>query len=199
MKKVGIMGGTFNPIHIGHLIMAQEVYDKFKMDKILFIPDSDPPHKNKGVADTKDRFNMVKTAISGNSAFEISDIETKREGKTYTYDTLIQLKEMYEDVEFYFIIGFDTLVTLNTWRNSKDVFKLCKFVVANRMNNLEDMEREIRKKEELYNADIYSVNIPDVNISSTEIRRRVRYGETIKYIVPDGVRKYIMENGLYKG
>lgn len=199
MKKIGIMGGTFNPIHIGHMIAAAEVCDKFKMDKILFIPDSDPPHKSNGIADIRDRFNMVRLAICGNTEFCISDIEAKRKGKTYTYDTLNELGKMYDDVEFYFIIGYDTLITMDTWKNAGDVFKMCKFIAVNRMNNTEDMEKAIKEKRKLYNADIYCIDIPDVNISSTEVRRRVKCGESIRYLVPDGVRQYISDNGLYKG
>ncbi|CDF58108.1 nicotinate-nucleotide adenylyltransferase [Thermobrachium celere] len=200
MQLIGIMGGTFNPIHIGHLIIANEVLHSLKLEKILFIPTGQPPHKEmKEVAPAIDRFNMVKYSIRGNDKFEVLDLEVKREGKTYTIDTLKELKELYKDAHFYFIIGFDTLRELSTWKDIDKIYEYCRFVVVNRDSDLNEINQFIIKYKEIYRLDIKYVNIPNIGISSTLIRNRIRENKTIKYMVTEYVENYIRENNLYRG
>jgi nicotinate-nucleotide adenylyltransferase len=200
MKKAGIMGGTFNPIHIGHLIAAQEVLERLELDYIIFLPAGNPPHKAESdVIEANHRYEMVKLAVEKNNRFYISDIEIKREGKTYTYDTLIELKKFYYDVEFSFLLGYDTLRDMDTWKRVDEVFKLTSFVVVNRGNLPEDMNEEINKKKTYYDAKISVVSIPEIDISSTEIRDRISKGRNVQYLVPEKVNDYILTQGLYRG
>jgi nicotinate-nucleotide adenylyltransferase len=140
MKRIGISGGTFNPIHVGHLIIAEMARDMFDLDKVLFIPSGMPPHKNLGsVLSAEQRFDMVKRAVAGNPYFEESRIEIDREGYTYTVDTLKKLRELYgNDTSLYYIIGADVLNDLLTWRNAEEVFKICEFIAALRPGNDEE-------------------------------------------------------------
>lgn len=198
MQRIGILGGTFNPIHLGHVIAAQEVLYKMKLDRIIFIPSGCPPHKsNSKLVSAIDRYEMVKLAIEGDDNFSISDIEIKRVGKTYTYDTLIELHKMYYGNKLYFIIGFDSLKEMDMWMRAEDLFKLTEFIVVNRGNRDCEMDYEIKKKESLYGGKIHVVDIPDIGISSTDIRRRVKDGEGIRYLVADEVMNYIKMKGLY--
>ena len=200
MIKTGIMGGTFNPIHIGHLIAAEEACLELKLDRIIFIPTGNPPHKIKNeVISSRERYEMTALAIKDNSKFIVSDIETNRKGLCYSCDTLLKLNKLYPDNEFYFIIGFDTLKDLDSWKNISKVFKMCKFVVVNRDNNKFEMNEEIKAKKAHYGADIDIVHIPSVDISSTDIRNRIKKGQNIRYMVPDEVYNYIIQNGLYRG
>lgn len=200
MKSIGIMGGTFNPIHIGHLILAQEVREKMNLDNIIFIPAGNPPHKQiNDIVGAAHRLEMVRLAVENNEKFYVSDIEIERVGKTYTYDTLIELHKMYFGNKIYFIIGYDTLKELNTWRKISEVCKLCSFIVVNRNNDYSEMNEEIEKKKSEYDAQIHVVNIPNIEISSTNIREKLLLNKSIKYIVPDNVLNYIYKNGLYRG
>lgn len=200
MKSIGIMGGTFNPIHMGHLILAQEVQDKMNLDRVIFIPVGNPPHKQMNdIVSAEHRLGMVKLATENNEKFCVSDIEIKRQGKTYTYDTLRQLHEIYYDNKIYFIIGYDTLKEMDTWRKISEVCKLCSFIVVNRNNDYNEMNEEIEKKKNKYDAHIHVVEIPNIEISSTNIREKLFLNKSIKYIVPDNVLNYIYNNGLYRG
>lgn len=197
MKRIGVFGGTFNPIHLGHLIAAQEVLYKMKLDKIVFMPSGDPPHKsNYFLASSSDRLEMVWLAIEGNKSFTVSDMEIKRIGKTYTYDTLIELHKIYYGDKFYFIVGFDALKEMHTWKNAEELFKLTDLIVVNRGILEEGMKDEIKDKEKC-GASINLVEIPDIGISSTDIRKRIFIGEGIRYLVPDNVFEYITKKGLY--
>lgn len=199
MKKAGIMGGTFNPIHLGHLIAAEEVREKLDLDYVVFLPSGNPPHKlESDVLEGRDRYEMVKLAVDDNDYFRTSDLEIRRTGKTYTYDTLKELGISYKDVEFYFLIGFDTLRDMETWKNIREVFKMTTFVVVNRGNLREEMREEIARKISLYNAKILVVDMPNIDVSSTDIRARVSRGKSIRYLVPHRVYEYIMNRGLYR-
>lgn len=193
------MGGTFNPVHVGHLIAAQEVLNEMNIDKIIFIPTGNPPHKNKNeVISPLDRYEMVKLAVKGNDGFKVSDIEIRRSGKTYSYDTLKELHNIYYGTQFYFIIGFDTLKEIDTWKNINDVCSMTDFIVVNRGNNLNEIKDEILNKEKKYSCRFILVKIPDIEISSTDIRDRIKNNKSIKYLVTDEVEKYIKQKGLYK-
>jgi nicotinate-nucleotide adenylyltransferase len=198
MQKIGIFGGSFNPIHIGHLIAAQETLDAMKLDKVIFIPAGNPPHKSqRNLAAAEDRYDMVKLAIQNNPGFEISSMEMERSGKTYSFDTLKELKEQCKDIDMHFIIGFDTLKELHTWRNIQGIFDIVSFVVVNRGNEALEIKQWIEDRVRTYGGTIEYVPIPDIEISSTDIRHRIQDGRSIKYLVPDTVEQYIKSRGLY--
>ncbi|HHW48425.1 MAG TPA: nicotinate-nucleotide adenylyltransferase [Clostridiaceae bacterium] len=201
IKKIGISGGTFDPVHCGHLIAAQEIRERLKLDKVLFIPVGLPPHKkDHRVTEAEHRYNMVFEAVRSNPFFEVSRIEIDREGYTYTIDTLQYLKTVYgDDARLFFIIGADVVPELVTWRQFEEIFRLCEFVAVNRPGTQKkDFFKNVRYLKEQYSAIIHIIKLPLIEISSTDIRRRVKEGRTIKYLVPESVEKYIYENGLYR-
>jgi len=195
--KYGIMGGTFNPIHNAHIRMAEEVRDIFDLDKIIFMPTGTPPHKNNLNIDPLDRYEMTKLAISGNDRFEVSDIEVLNKSVSYTVETVGKLKEFYPNVEFYFITGADSILDIYKWKNPEKLLTLCKFVSVRRPNYSDDLEDKIKEIVDKFGGEILLVDGPLLNISSTEIRERVREGKSIEDFVPKKVVEYIKENKLY--
>jgi nicotinate-nucleotide adenylyltransferase len=203
--RVGILGGSFNPIHIGHLVMAEEVYHYHHLSKVLFIPLGCPPHKIlSDLADVSDRYEMVRQAINGNDHFEVSDIEIKRTGKSYTINTLESIIRLYEgDCELYLIIGDDTLQELPTWKDVKRLSTLCHFVTVNRPGSVSDIGSALGGLVEILGEKGVSemaqlrVKMPPVGISSTDIRARLKDGQGIKYLVPSCVEEYITRHKLY--
>lgn len=187
--KVGILGGTFNPIHIGHLILAEESREKLGLDKIIFVPTYLPPHKdNSDIAEARTRLKMASLAIKGNRDFAVSDIEIKRDGRSYTIDTIRELKKEYPDDELFFIIGSDLLNYLEEWKDLSEIVKMVKFVAVTRPGfPLEKIPSYIR-----------TVAINAVDISGFEIRRRIKENKSLKYLVPEAVRAYIIKNKLYR-
>lgn len=195
MKRIGIFGGTFDPVHTGHLIMAENVMDQMHLDTVLFIPSGNPPLKdNSEVTEGNHRLNMVKLAIEDNPKFSISEIELKSSEPSYTVNTLMKLREEYsaEQVKLYLIIGMDQLIDLHKWKEPGKLFFLTEVVVINRPGYL------IQQVENEYSRRGIFVPVPDVDISSSDIRYRVREKRTIKYLVPGKVEKYILENKLYQ-
>jgi nicotinate-nucleotide adenylyltransferase len=197
LKRIGVFGGTFNPPHTAHLIMAESVKEQVHLDKVLFIPSANPPHKDADdLIDAGIRLEMVKQAIAANSGFEASDIEIKQSenGKSYTVNTLMALREKYKDeqVKLYLIIGIDQLIELHTWKDPGKLFFLSEVVVINRPGFF------IEKVNNEYSNRVLYVPVPNIDISSTEIRHRVREGKSIKYLVPETTEKFITENKLYK-
>lgn len=200
-RRIGIMGGTFNPIHNGHLIIAEDVHEKAALDRVLFIPSGQPPHKpGSEVAEAEHRFEMVKRAVSSNPHFEASRIEIDRTGPTYTINTLLELREMYGGVTaIFFIIGADVVPELVTWREYEKVFSLCEFIAVMRPGFDEsEFSETIRRLSEEKGARIHPVRSHLVDISSTDIRERCRKGLSIKHLVPASVEEYIIKNGLYR-
>ncbi|MCM8770924.1 MAG: nicotinate-nucleotide adenylyltransferase [Candidatus Omnitrophica bacterium] len=187
--KIGILGGTFNPIHIGHLILAEQVMEKLSLDKIIFVPTNFPPHKDDGeIIAAKERLKMLKLAIKGNKKFSVSDIEIKRGGKSYTVDTLKELHKIYPKDELYFITGSDLLKYLNEWKDIGDVFQIAKFVVATRPGYpLENLPQQI-----------ITIPINALDVCAFTIRQKIKNNSSIRYIVPDRVINYIQKKGLYK-
>lgn len=201
LKRIGIMGGTFDPIHIGHLFIAEEVRTKLKLDKVIFVPSGSPPHKDsKKVSDAKHRYLMTLFATVTNPNFEVSSIEVDREGTTYTIDTIKAFKKIYKnDAEFYFITGADAIMELSTWKEIDKLLKLCRFVAASRPGfRAEKMKEKIKELEKKYNESIYTVVVPALQISSTDIRNRIRDDRSIKYLLPESVEHYINKNRLYR-
>ena len=189
IMKIGRLGGTFNPIHIGHLILAEEAREKLKLDRIILVPTYLPPHKdNSDIAPANDRLAMVKLAISGNRYFSISGLEIKRDGRSYTIDTIKEFKTIYPNDDLYFIIGSDLLKYLDEWKDLVEIIKMVKFIVATRPGYpLEKIP-----------AYISTVAIRAVDISGFEIRRCVKENKSFRYLVPELVYKYIIKNKLYK-
>jgi nicotinate-nucleotide adenylyltransferase len=198
--RIGVSGGTFDPIHFGHLIAAEHIRDSFKLDKLLFIPSGVPPHKNNAmIASAEDRFNMVAMAVKSNPYFEASSLEISRQGYTYSVDTLLQLREKYgSNVQIYFIIGADVVLDLLTWRDIEKVFGLCEFIATLRPGYKNDqLLKRIEFLKLNYMAKIHTADIPLIEISSTKVRKSIEKGKSIKYLVPDDVENYISNKGLY--
>lgn len=196
--KIGIMGGTFDPIHYAHLATAEFIRDSYKLDKILFIPSGNPPHKKHKVTYKYDRYNMVLLSTVNNENFIVSDIEIKRNEKTYTIDTLKYLKEKYKNSEIYFITGADAICDIETWKDVEGNFKLAKFIAATRPGiSLLKYNEKIRELKDKYRANIENVYVPSLDISSTYIREQLYKNKTIRYLVPDLVQEYIYNKQLY--
>lgn len=194
------MGGTFDPIHCGHLILAEYSRMSFRLDKILFIPTGRPPHKDKSViSNTNYRYDMANLAINTNPNFYISPIEIQREGTTYTIDTIKFLEDKYKSTEFYFILGADSLYNINKWKDYEKLLKLCRFIVVKRPDvDSEKLKTKVNQLNQIYGNTIDILESPLIDISSTQIRNRVKDGLSIRYLVPEAVRLYIEKNKLYK-
>lgn len=199
-NRIGISGGTFDPVHNGHLITAQYTMEKLELNKVIFIPSGKPPHKTRNdITSSEHRFNMVSEACEGNSCFEASKIEMERPGKTYTIDTLKQIKSMYGDLDIFYITGADVIRDIKNWKDFEKVFELCDFIAAIRPNYDKDsFMQDVKLLKSKYQAKIHVIDVPLIEISSTEIRNRIKKGLPIKYLVPQKVEKYILENKLYK-
>lgn len=198
-KRIGVFGGTFNPIHFGHLIIAEAVREEYKLEKIIFIPSAVPPHKQKNVLCAKHRYAMAALAILNNPYFTISDIEMRRSGPSYTVDTIKELKEIYGDnVEFYFIAGTDTIHELPTWKYINELLELCHFVGATRPDGSEVIDSVIEYFGELGKAKIHHLHTPELEISSTDLRNRLQNGRSVRYMLPKDVIRYIEEHNIYR-
>lgn len=197
-KQVGIFGGTFDPIHLGHLMTAELVRDYFQLDQVIFIPAAMPPHKNlNGISDFQHRFHMTELAIDANPNFAISDIEQHRQGPSYSRDTLAELLKVYGDEqEYFFIVGADSVVNLHTWSRPQELLQMCHFIGASRPGCLPDQAR-LQEQFGPLAEKIHCLETPELEISSTDIRQRVRQGKTIRYLVPDEVAEYIYQEKLY--
>jgi nicotinate-nucleotide adenylyltransferase len=190
MKRIGILGGTFNPIHIGHLTIAQMVHEKLGLNKVIFVPSNLPPHKvSNFVASSKDRYHMVRLAIQDNPRFEVSDFEIKRTGKSFTIETVSYFHDSFPArTKFFFIIGNDLLPTLHTWKRIEDILKIVSFVSVNRPG-FKEKKSDIKVK---------TISVPGLQTSSSYVRNRITMGKTVKYLIPDNVMAYIERKGLYR-
>lgn len=187
-RRVGIIGGTFNPPHMGHLIMAQQVGDQLGLDEVRFMPDAQPPHVDeKKTIPAQDRANMVQQAIADNPLFKLETAELKRGGKSYTYDTMKALKAQHPETQYYFIIGGDMVDYLHTWSHIDELVKLVTFVGIKRTGYPTTSQYPV-----------IWVDAPLIDISSTQIRHKVSQGHTVRYLVPDTVAAYIKEHQLYE-
>lgn len=199
MKKVGIMGGTFNPIHVGHLFLAENAYEQLELSKVLFMPSKNPPHKEKpDMVTEQQRVDMIALAIQSNPHFELSTFELTREGMTYTADTLTLLTEQNPDIEYYFIVGADSLFYMHKWRNPQIIFNLCTVIAANRDEAApEELEKQAGFLNKTYNARIKFIQMPTIQIASAVIRKRIAEGKSVRYYLTDAVNDYILANKLY--
>jgi len=221
LKHIGLFGGTFDPIHLGHIQVAEEVKKKFSLDEILFIPSALPPHKEPGyVADARDRLEMIKLALSGYADFTVSDVELKRPGPSYTIDTVLYIKSILNDkTAFYLIMGLDAIFEIDTWKSFSDLFLLVPFIVLTRTfvgQNATDggwlgLEKYLKSRVSdgyrfsalqscyIHNEKqpVFVFDIVPIDISSTHIRRCIKKGKTIESLVPDIVQDFIEVKGLY--
>lgn len=186
MKRVGILGGTFDPPHIGHFMIADEVRAMLNLDEIWFIPNNEPPHKGKAWTDKLDRLNMLKLVVDDNEFFQVNTIELEREGKSYTIDTVNSLMALYPNIKFYFIIGADMVEYLPNWKQIDELIEKIEFVGVKRRHY------ELKSK-----YPVIEVQIPLIDISSSEIRQRIEMGLPFRYLVPKEVYTYIKEHRLY--
>lgn len=187
--KIGILGGTFNPVHNGHMVLAEEAREKIGLDKVIFIPTCLPPHKDSSdVISGEHRLKMLEMAIKEKSYFAVSDIEIKRRGNSYTIDTIKELKKTYSEDQLFFIIGSDLLNYFNDWKDLDQIRQLVKFIVATRPGY------ELEK----IPADITTLAISAVDISAFEVRKRIKNKEQFRDLVPKVVHEYIKTEGIYK-
>lgn len=199
--KLGLYGGTFDPIHKGHIYVATEVLRLLNLDELIFIPNSQPPHKiMRSYLPYHQRFEMIELAIDGYEKFRVSDIEASNKAH-YTVNTLKALKRLYPNDEFYFIIGEDSLRDLDTWKNPQDIGRYANLVVFSRVDKRFDDNLSLEQLSEIYRRryqlNIIALNVLPVKMASKDIRWKIIKGENIEEMVPKGVKEYIEENELY--
>ena len=213
--KIGLFGGTFDPIHWGHLRSAEEVQETFSLDRVYFIPASNPPHKRrKPATSARDRFELVRLAIARNSCFSVSDVELLRRGKSYSIDTIRYFTQIESpEHSFYFILGLDAFSEIDSWKNVQDIFPLCHLIVTSRPGSGDVMsyrtipvavrrgfcydprKNAYRHKSGKY---LFFTRLTDIAISASEIRNRLKGGKSIRYLVPQNIETYIKNKGLYR-
>lgn len=194
--KIGILGGTFNPVHNAHIKMAQEALLKFNLDKIMFLPNCIPPHKElEGDATNAQRVEMLKIALGNNEKFFISDYELNKGGKSYSYDTISHF--IKDGNEYVFIIGADSFYQVLTWKNAEKLIKLCRFLVVGRKYNDKNLKMEIDTFNKKYNTDFVYLEMELMDISSTDIRNRIKNGNSVDGMIDKKVEEYIVKNSLY--
>jgi len=189
--NIGILGGTFDPIHIAHLIIAQEALWQCQLDTILFMATAQPPHKKAPEASAEDRFRMVELALEQAPDFRPSRLEIERGGNSYTVQTLRELRRLYPGASHRWIVGGDSILEFSTWEDPDDVIKLANLIVAPRPGF------DLSKMDPALNGRVHILHAPLVSISSTEIRQRLHEGKPIRFLVPDAVERYIRERKLY--
>ena len=202
MKKVGIMGGTFDPIHIGHLILGENAYQQLGLSRVVFMPSGNPPHKKdrEGRASDEQRMDMVKLAIASNTHFKFPSMEMNEDGYSYTYLTLEKLNEKHPDTRYYFIIGADSLFDFKGWRNPQRICDACTLVVATRNHTSdEELDKAIADVRETFGADIVKLNTENIDVSSHQLRDWIAAGKTVKYYAPDEVINYVKSYHVYDG
>lgn len=198
-RRIGIMGGTFDPIHLGHLVTAEAVRIQYGLEQVIFIPAGCPPHKlGAKITPPWHRYIMAVLATSSNPYFTVSAIEINRPGPSYTIDTIRELRNLWgEQTELFFITGADAIQELAAWKDIKELLTMCHFIGATRPGCLCTIDTVIARLGSLGRRRIHRLITPELDISSTDIRERVRQGRSIKYIVPESVEAYIKKEGLY--
>lgn len=198
--KIGIMGGTFNPIHNGHLLIAEYAREEFQLERVLFLPTGHSPHKLKQkITEATMRCEMIELAIADNPFFELDLREVRAERLSYTYLTILELKKTYPTSELYFILGADSLFDLEGWKKPEEILSNCNILAAYREGEgQKDFLKQINYLNEKYQAHIYPLHMPSFEVSSSNIRSRVSKKQTIRYLVPKEVNDYIQKAGLYQ-
>lgn len=199
-KKIGILGGTFDPVHTGHVMLAEAAYQSFGLDQVVFMPNGNPPHKKtQDCADTELRMDMIEAAIAGKPYFSLSRHEIDAEAYHYTFETLRELKEENPNTEYYFIMGADSLFDLQDWREPQVICDSCTILAATRDHKYTgEMLQQMEKLKGQFGAKIHLLPTPNIDISSREIRIRIMEGKSIAGFVPPGVDAYIRSHGLYR-
>ena len=201
IQKIGIMGGTFDPIHIGHLILGETAYEQFGLDQVLFMPAGNPPHKQhrEGRASDEQRVEMVRLAIAGNPHFTLSLEEMNAEGYSYTYRTLERLKAANPRTAYYFIIGADSLFDFQGWKEPERISRACTIVAATR-NQVSPalINEKLLELNSMFDGKFLKLDSLNMDVSSKELRKWVKEGRTIRYYVPDPVAEYLYENRIYR-
>lgn len=192
MERLGVMGGTFDPIHVGHVLLALWARERLSLDRVLFVPAADPPHKEArpDLAPAADRWAMVERAIAGFPGFAASRLELDRPGKSYTVETLQTLRIEYPDSRLYLVIGEDNVAQLPTWHDPRTILELCTVVAGTRASAGLAGDAELARQ-------VILLDTPVFEVSSTEVRRRLAAGKPVRYLVPDAVLDYIAARGLY--
>ena len=200
-KRVGLLGGTFDPIHYGHLMLAENAYDSLKLDEVLFVV-SGKSYLKSNVSKAKDRLSMTSLAISDNPHFALSTVETDRgeDVDSYSYETILTLKSHNPDTDYYFMVGADSFTYMDQWKKPDVIFKNTTVTVAFREgSSIEELKNKAKEYKEKYeNVNIEFLPFMNIGISSTDIRNRVREGRTIRYLTPESVSLYIDKNGLFR-
>lgn len=196
MKKLGIFGGTFNPVHNGHMAVAEAAVSEFGLDRLMFLPNYQPPHK-KCEAKPELRLQMVKAAAAGNSKYFVSDFEISKGGISYSVHTLKAFSELYRGEELYFIIGGDSLRDFTKWYKPEEIARYCILLTYPRNDII--LEEHINKLRTELGATVCQIHAPEINISSSEIRSLIGSGQSVRDFVPPGVLEIIENNNLYKG
>lgn len=195
MQRLAIFGGTFNPIHWGHLLLAETALNQCAIDRVLWVPSRLPPHKPGSLLDFEQRLELIKRAIADHPAFSVSDIEATRSGYSYAIATLTDLQTQYSDAQWYWIIGADAFETLSQWRNSQDLIKQCIWLIAPRASTNQPLKTALPSQTA---ARSHLLTMPTIDLSSSLIRQRCREGQSIRYLVPESVRAYILAHQLYQ-
>lgn len=193
--KIGIMGGTFNPPHNAHLLIAELAREQYGLDRVIFVTGGNPPHKS-GAVNAEHRFNMTRLAIAGNDDFTDDRFEIDRTEKSYTVHTLKYLKDAYPSNELFFIIGEDSLNDFGKWYKPREILGMTSLLVFPR-KSMTSLTAAIDAARMEYGGGIYPIDAPVLMLSSTDIRERIKNGKTVRYMMPDRVIEYIKENGLY--
>ncbi|MDP4098107.1 nicotinate-nucleotide adenylyltransferase [Paenibacillus sp. P96] len=192
--RIGIMGGTFDPIHIGHMLAAEAAYDAFQLDRVWFMPSHIPPHKQGAGATGEERLQMVREAVHGNAAFEVIDVEIRRGGVSYTFETIRELQELHPGIQFYFIIGADMVNYLPHWEHIEELAQRLVFIGVRRPG----YELALHELPAFLHDRVVLAEMPVVDISSTDIRERIAAGHSVRYMVPDQVFEYITRGSMYE-
>ena len=201
LKRFAILGGTFDPIHNGHLETARQILKKTDVEKVIFVPAGVPPHKEiLGVTDGESRLKMVSLALKNEPLMAVSDLEVHRAGTTYTVDTVEELRrELGEDVSFSFVMGADALFYLSSWKNYRRLLEICKFLVVTRPGyDTSRLKALVQQLEEEYHGELSFLEIPPVEVSSSQIRQAVKEGRSIQRLLPEAVEQFIRIQKLYR-
>lgn len=195
---LGVLGGSFNPIHNAHIRIAHAAMEAFSLERVLFIPTGNPPHKRDGLADKWHRLHMVALAVEGEPRFAVSDMEVRREGVAYTVDTLRALRLQWPNANLWFIVGADTLLEMHTWKQPHEILSMCSLIVCTRPGSDEQESRRCAERFGTQGTDIHFLAFPGMDISATRVRQAVQQKEeAAAQFVSPSVWKYIQENKLY--
>lgn len=193
MERIGIFGGTFNPVHLGHLVLGQEAIESCKLSRLIFVPANIPPHKEEDteIASPEHRLKMLELATAGNNKFEVSDVEIKRQGVSYTYDTVKHFADKNKERQIYLLLGADSLLELSGWHRYEELLELCRVVVFYRASaDLTKVPKQINEHYQL-------ISTMRIDLSATDIRAKIGQGKSVIYMVPEVVAKYLAEQKLY--